>query len=82
MLNATSAAPRAVLAQGNQVQIVIRAPLATQLLVMDLQVLCGTADSALPAIMVQYLFRSCSYGSGSSRTRLRTVGFRCLISWS
>jgi hypothetical protein len=37
-------------AQGNQVQIVVRALLAAQLLVVDLQVLSGTADLALPAI--------------------------------
>ena len=43
-------------AQGNQVQIVIRALLAAQPLVMDLQVLSGTTDLALPAIAPQYLF--------------------------
>ncbi len=37
-------------AQGNQVQIVIRALLTAQLLVVDLQVLSGTADLTLPAI--------------------------------
>ena len=43
-------------AEGNQVQIVIRALLAAPLLVMDLQVLSGTTDLALPAIATQYLF--------------------------
>ena len=43
-------------AQGDQVRIVIRALLAAQLLVMDLQVLSGTTDLALPAIAAQYLF--------------------------
>jgi hypothetical protein len=43
-------------AQGNQVQVVIRALPATQLLVVDLQVLSGTTDLALPAIAAQYLF--------------------------
>ena len=43
-------------AQGNQVQIVIRALLAAQLLVVDLQVLSGAADLASPAIAAQYLF--------------------------
>ena len=43
-------------AQGNQVQIVIRALLAAQLLVVDLQVLSGTTDLASPAIAPQYLF--------------------------
>jgi hypothetical protein len=37
-------------AQGNQVQIVIRALLTAQLLVVHLQVLSGTADLTLPAI--------------------------------
>ena len=37
-------------AQSNQVKIVIRAPLTAQLLVVDLQVLSGTADLTLPAI--------------------------------
>jgi hypothetical protein len=43
-------------AQGNQVQIVIRALLAAPLLVMGLQVLSGTTDLALPAIAAQDLF--------------------------
>ena len=46
----------AVGAQGNQVRIVIRALLAAQLLVVDLQVLSGTTDLASPAIAPQYLF--------------------------
>ena len=37
-------------AKGNQVQIVIRALLTAQLLVVDLQVLSGTAVLTLPAI--------------------------------
>ena len=37
-------------AKGNQIEIVIRALLAAKLLVMDLQVLPGTTDLALPAI--------------------------------
>ena len=37
-------------AQGNQVQIVIRALLTTQLLVVDLQVFPGTADLTSPAV--------------------------------
>jgi hypothetical protein len=37
-------------AQSNQVQIVIRALLTAQLLVVDLQVLSGTADLTLPSI--------------------------------
>ena len=43
-------------AQGNQIQVVIRALLAAQLLVVDLQVLSGTTDLASPAIAPQYLF--------------------------
>jgi hypothetical protein len=43
-------------AQGNQIRIVIRALLAAQLLVMDLQVSPGTTDLASPAIPAQYLF--------------------------
>jgi len=40
-------------AQGNQIQIVIRAPLAAQLFVVDLQVLLGATDLALPAVAAQ-----------------------------
>jgi len=43
-------------AQGNQVQVVIRALLTTQVLVVDLQVFSGTTDLTLPAIAAQYLF--------------------------
>lgn len=43
-------------AKGNQIEIVIRALLAAKLLVMNLQVLPGTTDLALPAIATQYLF--------------------------
>jgi len=43
-------------AQGYQVRVVIIALLATQLLVMDLKVLSGTANLAFPAIALQYLF--------------------------
>jgi hypothetical protein len=46
----------AAAAQGNQVQFVIRTLLAAKLLVVDLQVLSGAADLALPAIAAQYLF--------------------------
>jgi hypothetical protein len=42
-------------AEGNQVQIVIRALLATQLLVMDLQILCGTTCLAFPAVTPEHL---------------------------
>jgi hypothetical protein len=42
-------------AQGNQVQIVIRASLTTQVLVVDLQVFSGTAGLTLPAISLQDL---------------------------
>jgi hypothetical protein len=43
----------AVDAQGNQIRIVIRALLAAQLFVMDLQILFGAADLASPAIATQ-----------------------------
>ena len=43
-------------AQGDQVRVVIVALLAAELLVVDLQVLPGTADLASPAIATQYLF--------------------------
>jgi hypothetical protein len=43
-------------AQGNQIQVVIWTLLAAQLLVVDLQVLSGTADLAVPAIAAQHLF--------------------------
>ena len=43
-------------AQGNQVQIFVRALLTSQLFVMDMQVLSGTTDLALPAIAAQDLF--------------------------
>ncbi len=46
----------AVDAQGDQIRIVIRALLAAQLLVMDLQVSPGTTELASPAIALQYLF--------------------------
>lgn len=46
----------AVDAQGDQIRVVIRALLATQLLVMDLHVLSGTTDLASPAIATQNLF--------------------------
>jgi hypothetical protein len=42
--------------QGNQVQVVIRALLATQLLVVHLQVLFAITELAPPAIAPQYLF--------------------------
>jgi hypothetical protein len=45
----------AVDAQGNQIQIVISALLAAQLLVVDMQVLSGTTDLASPTIAAQYL---------------------------
>jgi hypothetical protein len=45
----------AVGAQGDQVQIVIRSLLTQQSLVLDLQVLPGTADLTLPAISLHYL---------------------------
>ena len=43
-------------AQGDQVRVVIVALLASELLVVDLQVLPGATDLALPAIATQYLF--------------------------
>ena len=43
-------------AQRNQVLLVIVALLAAELLVMDLQILSGTADLASPTIAVQHLF--------------------------
>jgi hypothetical protein len=46
----------AVGTQGDEVQIVFVALLAPQLLVVDLQILPGTADLASPAIALQYLF--------------------------
>ena len=46
----------AVDAQGNQIRIAIRALLAAQLLVMDLQVLSGAVGLASPAIATQHLF--------------------------
>lgn len=45
-----------VSAQGDEVQIVVIALLAPQVLVMDLQDLPGTTDLASPAIAAQYLF--------------------------
>jgi hypothetical protein len=42
--------------QGNQVGVVIIALLAAELLVVDLKVLSGATDLALPAIATQYLF--------------------------
>ena len=45
----------AAAAQGNQVQFVIRTLPAAKLLMVDLQVLSGAADLALPAIAAQYL---------------------------
>src|SRR5712692_7876421 len=44
----------AVGAQGNQIPFVIPALLTTQLLVVDLQVLSGTADLTLPPISLHY----------------------------
>jgi hypothetical protein len=46
----------AVDAQGNQIRIVIRALLAAQLFVMDVQVLSGAAVLTLPSIATQHLF--------------------------
>jgi hypothetical protein len=43
-------------AQGNQVRVVIVAPLAAELLVMDLQVLPGTTNLASPAVAAKHLF--------------------------
>jgi hypothetical protein len=42
-------------AQGNQVRVVIVAPLAAELLVMDLQVLPGTTNLASPAVAAKHL---------------------------
>jgi hypothetical protein len=46
----------AIGAQGDQVQVVITALLATQLFVMDLQVFPGTTYLTSPAIAPQNLF--------------------------
>jgi len=46
----------AVSAQGDEVQIVVVALLAPQLLVVDMQILPGTTELASPAIAPQYLF--------------------------
>ena len=46
----------AVNALGDEVQIVVVVLLAAQLLMVDMQVLPGTADLASPAIAPQYLF--------------------------
>jgi hypothetical protein len=43
-------------AQGNQVRVVIVPLLAAELLVVDLQVLPGATDLALPTVAAQYLF--------------------------
>ena len=43
-------------AQGIRVRVVIIALLAAQLLGVDLQVLSGTTDLALPTVVPQYLF--------------------------
>ena len=42
--------------QGNQIQVVIRALLAAQLLVVHLQVLFATTDLASPSIAAQHVF--------------------------
>jgi hypothetical protein len=46
----------ALATERNQVQLVIRTLLATQLLVVELKVLSGTTALAPPAITAQYLF--------------------------
>ena len=51
-------------AQGNQIQIVIRALLAAKLFVMNLKVLSGTTNLALPAIPAQYLLSELFVGLG------------------
>ena len=50
--------------QGNQIQFIIGAVLAAQLLVVDLQVLSGTTDLALPTISPQYLVSELFVGLG------------------
>jgi hypothetical protein len=61
----------AVDAQGDEVQFVVVALSAPQLLMLELQVLSRTTDLTSPAIALQYLFLSWSYGSGSGRKRGR-----------
>ena len=60
-------------AQGNQVQIVIRALLTAQLLVVDLQVLSGATDLALPSVAAQYLFSKLFVGFGV-KPQTRSLG--------
>jgi hypothetical protein len=50
ILNAIGAPLRGSRHTGDQVQVVIRALLAAQLLVVDLQLLSGTTDLTFPAI--------------------------------
>jgi hypothetical protein len=51
-------------AQCNQIQIVIRALLAAQLLMVDLQVLRGATDLAFPAVAAQYFSSKLFVGFG------------------
>jgi hypothetical protein len=53
IVTATGATPHGTRRTGNQVRVV--ALLAADLLVVDLQVLSGTADLTLPAIPLEYL---------------------------
>ena len=47
-------------AYGNQIQIVIRALLTAQLLVMDLQILSGATDLGSPSVAALAITRRCN----------------------
>ena len=55
IVTATGATPHGTRRTGNQVRVVVVALLAAELLVVDLQVLSGTADLTLPAISLEHL---------------------------
>jgi hypothetical protein len=67
----------AVSAQGDEVQIVVVALLAPQLLVVDMQILLGTANLAFPPIALQYLSSELvvRFGISRKRGRLGRIGF-------
>ena len=79
--------------QGNQVRVVIIALLAAELLVVDLQVLSGATDLALPAIATQYLcsevfvelgikLQARSLGSNSPHEAFSVTSCRKACRWS
>jgi len=54
----------AVSAESDQVRVFIRTLLAAQLLVVDVKILSGTTDLALPTIATQYLLLELFVGLG------------------